>query len=129
MVCLCFLFGRSLLSTRWRSPLSKPQLVLIAIIVSLAPNKAAELHAKPQLRRCVSLSANMDSGEQIHNLRNAVGRTAYVPAHSPIRSAVRSQYVCTGQALELEASAGPSLQRGSREYTRIQTQLFPNIKF
>ncbi len=112
------------------SLLANLQFALLIFIVSSESMRAADLKASPQLRRCVSLSSNMDSGEEMYNLRNTVGRAAYIPAHSPAPPASRSQPACAAQKpLICEASTGQTRQRGSQEYTQIQTQLSPNIRF
>ena len=109
------------------SLLANFQFALLVFIVSSESILAADLKARPQLRRSVSRSSNMDSGEELYNIRNAAGRAAYIPAHSPAPPAAISQLVCAAQKpLIYEASTG---QRKTQEYTQIQTQLYPNIRF
>ena len=112
--------------------LSNLRLPLLVFVVTLESLHAADLQARLQLRRCVSLSSNMDSGEQLQHLRNTAECSAYFPAHPPVTPDARSEPVCTRRRhLIRSESAGqaPQPQRPSQEFTRIQTQLYPNIRF
>ncbi len=112
--------------------LSILRLPLLIFVVTLESLHAADLQARLQLRRCVSLSSNMDSGEQLQYLRNTIECSAYIPAHSHVTPDARSEPVCTRRRLLIRAeSAGQEHQpeRPAQEFTRIQTQLYPNIRF
>jgi hypothetical protein len=105
-------------------------LVVFVVMCESIPIHAADLQARLQLRRCVSLTSNIDSREQLHKHRNTGGSAAYLPAHSPLNHEGKSHPEFTSHLHSIcDELAGLEQQRRLQEFTRIQTQLFPNIRF
>jgi hypothetical protein len=107
--------------------ISQLRFALVIFVVALESIHAADQQAKLQLRRCVSLTSNMNSREQLQNFISTVRSCAYLPAHS----AVTPQPECTRprHLIDNESVRQEQPHRETQEFTRIQTRLFPKIRF
>ena len=90
-----------------------------------------DIRGQPPLRRCVSLSSGIDQGARFKDVTGCIRRpTIYSPAHSPPpEPASKSRYGPHAPQLRGSGIVYDLSYQPVEVYTKIQTQLFPQMNF